>query len=161
VGLAHATVMDESLSGNHPEGIVRRADEESGDVLPFDGGPAERALRTQTVQVFRPDLNSVPVERQGWTVLAPVTERGETLGLLELSLPVEPDQRVLAGIVRTAHILGFVVIANRRHTDFFEWVSAVPPSPSRRRYSDACCPRRSPAKRARSPFRAGSNPRQT
>jgi hypothetical protein len=51
VGLAHATVMDESLSGNHPEGIVRRTDEESGDVLPFDGGPAERALRTQTVQV--------------------------------------------------------------------------------------------------------------
>jgi serine phosphatase RsbU (regulator of sigma subunit) len=66
-------------------------------------------------------MNSGPADRQGWTVLAPVTERGETLGLLEMSLPVEPDQRVLSEIVRTAHVLGFVVIANSRHTDLFEW----------------------------------------
>lgn len=56
-----------------------------------------------------------------WTVLAPVTQRGEALGLLEMSLPYEPDAGVLAEIARTAHVLGFVVIANRRHTDLFEW----------------------------------------
>jgi len=54
-------------------------------------------------------------------VLAPVTERGEVLGLLEMSLPAEPTQPVLAEIARTGHLLAFVVIANRRHTDLFEW----------------------------------------
>ena len=121
VRLANATETDEPVPGNQREGMVRRAEKESGEVLPFDGGPPERALRTQTVQVLGPDGNSGQAERHGWTVLAPVTARGETLGLLELSLPVEPDQCVLADIVRTAHVLGFVVIANSRHTDLFEW----------------------------------------
>jgi hypothetical protein len=48
-------------------------------VVPFDGGPSEQALRTQTVQVV--------ADRDVWTVLAPVTERGEVIGLLELTLP--------------------------------------------------------------------------
>ena len=103
------------------ERVERRDAEESAEVLPFDGGPAERALRTQTVQVLPPDLSSGLATGQGWTVLAPVTERGETLGLLEMSLPTEPDEFVLADIVRTAHVLAFVVIANGRHTDLFEW----------------------------------------
>jgi serine phosphatase RsbU (regulator of sigma subunit) len=89
------------------------AEEVEPVMLPFDGGPAEQALRTQTVQVGR--------TADGWTVLAPVTERGEALGLLEMSLPDEPGADVLAEIARTAHLLGFVVIANRRHTDLFEW----------------------------------------
>ena len=54
-------------------------------------------------------------------VLAPVTERGEALGLLQLSLPSAPDASVLAQITRIGHVLAFVVIANRRHTDLFEW----------------------------------------
>ncbi|MFG1914421.1 hypothetical protein [Micromonospora sp. NPDC048898] len=56
-----------------------------------------------------------------WTVLAPVTERGEAIGLLEIDLPDEPDTATVAEIARTAHALAFVVIANRRHTDLFEW----------------------------------------
>ena len=34
----------------HGAGEVRRAGDEVATVLPFDGGPAEQALRTQTVQ---------------------------------------------------------------------------------------------------------------
>ena len=55
--------------------------------LPFDGGPAEQALRTQTVQVVPPAPRASTGRRGPWLVLAPVTERGEALGLLELSLP--------------------------------------------------------------------------
>ncbi|MFI5914489.1 PP2C family protein-serine/threonine phosphatase [Dactylosporangium sp. NPDC051541] len=88
-------------------------------VLPFDGGPAEQALRTQTTQVLP--------GAAGWTVLAPVTERGEAIGLLELVLPDEPDARALREISRIAHLLGFVVIANRRHTDLFEWGQRTTP----------------------------------
>lgn len=105
-----------------PEGSARREGGESAEELPLDGGPAEQALRTQTVQVCRkPAGGNGDTPADGWTVLAPVTERGEALGLLEMVLPDEPDADVLADIVRTAHILGFVVIANRRHTDLFEW----------------------------------------
>ena len=92
--------------------------------MPFTGGPAEEALRTQRVQVVAPS----PRQRRdgqraatSWVVLAPVTERGEALGLLRLTLPDEPGAAVLSQIARIGHVLAFVVIANRRHTDLFEW----------------------------------------
>ncbi len=93
--------------------------EEVATVMPFDGGIHEQALRTQAVQV-----QAGPA---GWTVWAPVTERGEAIGLLELTLPAEPDPRALAEIRQTAHLLSFVVIANRRHTDLFEWGQRTTP----------------------------------
>jgi serine phosphatase RsbU (regulator of sigma subunit) len=98
-----------------PADGVRRDDEERATVLPFDGGPAEQALRSQQVQVLLPDAGP------HWTVLAPITERGEALGLLELFLPRKPSADVIAEVRRTAHVLGYVVIASRRHTDLYEW----------------------------------------
>ena len=93
--------------------------DETATAMPFDGGPAEQALRTQTVQT-----HPTP---HGWTVLAPVTDRGEVIGLLEMTLPDEPTPHVLREITRTAHVLAFVVIANRRHTDLFEWGQRTTP----------------------------------
>ena len=101
--------------GGAPQDGVRRDDEERATVLPFDGGPAEQALRSQQVQVLPPQADP------SWTVLAPITERGEALGLLELDLPDEPSPAVVAEIRRTAHVLAYVVIASRRHTDLYEW----------------------------------------
>lgn len=97
-----------------PHDATREADER-GTVLPFDGGPAEQALRTQQVQVLPPGPGA------SWTVLAPVTERGEALGLLELALPDEPTPAAVQEVRETAHVLGYVVIASRRHTDLYEW----------------------------------------
>ena len=118
VRLTHATGPDGATSGTDD----RREDDESASVLPFDGGPVEDALRTHRLQLLPPGVSYAGGVRQGqWRVLAPVTERGEVLGLLEMSLPAEPGDDTLAEIARTAHLLGFVVIANRRHTDLFEW----------------------------------------
>lgn len=124
---------------------VRFDSAEQAVVLPFDGGPAEVAVRSQTLQVVPPGdeaLHAVAPTDDGthglhgvdrgadggsgtsprlWTVLTPVTERGEVLGLLELTLPREPDAATLADIRRIGHVLSFVIIANRRHTDLFEW----------------------------------------
>ncbi len=97
----------------------RRHGDEVATVEPFDGGPGEQALRLQTVQVLTHD--------DGWIVLAPVTDRGEAIGLLELVLPGEPGRQVLSEITRTAHALAFVVIANRRHTDLYEWGQRTAP----------------------------------
>lgn len=47
------------------------------------------------------------------------TRRG--IGLLEIGLDAVPAPQALGEIARTAHALSFVVIANRRHTDLFEW----------------------------------------
>ncbi|GIJ77705.1 Serine phosphatase RsbU, regulator of sigma subunit [Micromonospora phaseoli] len=100
-------------------GAGRRHGDEVATVMPFDGGPAEQTLRSQTVQVVaQPD---------GWLVLAPVTDRGEAIGLLEMILPDEPLPRTLDEIARTAHVLAFVVIANRRYTDLFEWGQRTTP----------------------------------
>ena len=115
VRLAHVVGADLRRAGEE-QGGVRWDLEESAAVMPFDGGPAEQAVRTQ-------DPAGAPPRVPGgqWTVLAPVTERGEVIGLLEMHLPDEPTPAWCAEIVRTAHLLAFVVIANRRHTDLFEW----------------------------------------
>ncbi|HEX8626847.1 MAG TPA: serine/threonine-protein phosphatase, partial [Catenuloplanes sp.] len=80
VRLAHVPVGD--LPGR------RRQDEDVATVLAFDGGPQEQALRSQQVLV-RPG-------RDGYVVMAPVTERGEAIGLLEMCMPVQPDGAALA-----------------------------------------------------------------
>ena len=121
VRLAHVPVADATGAGRPPAG-ERRAEEESATVLPFDGGPAEQAVRTQAVQVLAPDPDSADQEaRDMWRVLAPVTERGESIGLLEFYLAGEPSEETTYEIGQVAHLLAFVVIANRRHTDLFEW----------------------------------------
>lgn len=124
VRLAHLPLNDLGVDVGGPVLAPgeRRDDEELATVMPFDGGPAEQAVRTQRVQVLAPGAarpGGEPLEQ--WTVFAPMTERGEVLGLLELLLPEEPAPDTVGTIARLAHLLTFVVIANRRHTDLFEW----------------------------------------
>jgi serine phosphatase RsbU (regulator of sigma subunit) len=111
VRLAHAPI------GDRPG--RRRQDEDVATELPFDGGPQEQALRSQSVLVR--------AIRDEYLVMAPVTQRGEAIGLLEITLPDEPDEAVLAAVSRAAHALAFVVIAARRHTDLFEWGQRTTP----------------------------------
>jgi serine phosphatase RsbU (regulator of sigma subunit) len=54
-------------------------------------------------------------------VLAPVTSRGEAVGVLELILAFSPEPVTLEDIALAAHQLAYIVIANRRYTDLFEW----------------------------------------
>ena len=124
-----ATAVSFLISDLSGRGLVRLAQQggETSDAedtavgIPYAGGPAEQAMRTQSVQVLPPgpSRGKGPLALE-WTVLAPVTERGEALGLLEMSLPAEPSSSVLAEIARIAHVLAFVLIANSRHTDVFE-----------------------------------------
>ncbi|WTC80530.1 serine/threonine-protein phosphatase [Streptomyces sp. NBC_01637] len=54
-------------------------------------------------------------------VIAPVSDRGDAIGLLELTLPARPDHQTMQLIVEAAHALAYVVIVNRRFTDLYEW----------------------------------------
>ena len=125
VRLAHVPLetAGETESGELIAAGARRDAEESATAIPFDGGPEEQAMRTQRMQVLAPGRQPAGSGRRPdqWRLLAPVTERGEAIGLLELLLPDEPDAPTAADIAQLAHLLAFVVIANRRHTDLYEW----------------------------------------
>jgi serine phosphatase RsbU (regulator of sigma subunit) len=121
VRLAHVRVQGEADSGNPPTPQERREAEESATVLPFDRGPEEQAVRTQTVKVLSPGRSVGAQPSDQWRVLAPVTERGEVIGLLEIIVPDEPSSETVDEIAQLAHLLAFVIIANRRHTDLYEW----------------------------------------
>jgi hypothetical protein len=54
-------------------------------------------------------------------IIAPVTNRGDAIGLLELFLPAAPDTETMREIGETAHALAYIVIANRSFTDVYQW----------------------------------------
>ena len=73
---------------------------------------ARSAMREQHLQVVQ--------DGDGAHVYVPVSVRGETVGVLELHLPKPPTSEVVSYLEAAAHTLGYVVIADRRHTDFYE-----------------------------------------
>jgi serine phosphatase RsbU (regulator of sigma subunit) len=87
--------------------------EETAGRVGLDGTPQGEALARQRSVLLR--------EGDGTRVLAPVTSRGEAVGVLELVLPFEPAPITLEDIELAAHQLAYLVIANRRYTDLFEW----------------------------------------
>ncbi len=93
---------------------TRTQGRETGDRVPLAGTPHGRALMQQTMQVE-------PAPGGAAQLFAPVTNRGEAIGVLELSLPRAPGEQTVADVALAAHALAYVVIANRRFTDLFEW----------------------------------------
>jgi serine phosphatase RsbU (regulator of sigma subunit) len=86
---------------------------ETAERVPLTGSPHGRAIATQTVEIegAAGDVR----------VFAPVTNRGDAIGVLEVSLLELPDEQTVADIALAAHALAYVVIANRRFTDLFAW----------------------------------------
>jgi serine phosphatase RsbU (regulator of sigma subunit) len=92
---------------------TRTQGDETALRVPLIGTPPGRALASQAV-VVESGAN-------GTRLFAPVTNRGEAIGVLELLLGEAPDEQMLAEVAFAAHALAYVVIANRRFTDLFEW----------------------------------------
>src|SRR5215216_1126819 len=87
--------------------------EETSVRVPLEGTPYGEALAGQRSVLLREEDNT--------RILAPVTSRGEAVGVLELILPFEPAPITLEDVELAAHQLAYMVIANRRYTDLFEW----------------------------------------
>ncbi|MFF8650709.1 PP2C family protein-serine/threonine phosphatase [Streptomyces griseoluteus] len=92
----------------------RRADQ-----IPLVGSLYDEVLRTQK-------LVRAPDGGQGQRVLAPVTNRGDTIGVLELWLP-DVTEDVLEQVEEAAHALAYIVVTDRRFTDLYHWGQRTTP----------------------------------
>src|SRR5881227_3528980 len=95
-------------------GELRMQGKETAERVPLVGTPHGRALAAQAVEVVDDEDGSA-------RLFAPVTSRGEAVGVLELGLEDFPVEQTVADVALAAHFLAYVVIANRRYTDLFEW----------------------------------------
>src|SRR6201987_1773765 len=95
----------------HSGGRGRLQGKETAERVPLVGTPHGRALAAQAVEVVVEDGSS--------RLFAPVTSRGEAVGVLELALEGLPAAQTVADVALAAHFLAYVVIANRRYTDLF------------------------------------------
>ncbi|MFD4144576.1 PP2C family protein-serine/threonine phosphatase [Streptomyces sp. NPDC058572] len=81
--------------------------------IPLFGSVYEQVIRTQRLYQ--------EASGQEKRVIVPVTNRGDAIGLLELLLPTDPGEDILAEIGEAGHILAYIVIANGRFTDLYTW----------------------------------------
>nr|WP_186337909.1 MULTISPECIES: PP2C family protein-serine/threonine phosphatase [Streptomyces] len=87
----------------------RRADQ-----VDLHGSVYDDVLRSQR-------LVCASSEGERWPrVIAPVTNRGDTIGVLELSLP-DLGEDVLEQVEEAAHALAYLVVTDRRFTDLYQW----------------------------------------
>lgn len=81
--------------------------------IPLVGSVYDEVLRAQRITRVP---GGGPLQR----VLAPVTNRGDTIGVLELSLP-DASAEVLERVEEAAHALAYIVVTDRRFTDLYQW----------------------------------------
>lgn len=98
--------------------VVRLSSTEAGEEREHIGLPGsvyDQAIRTQELCVRRPEG---PGQAQ---IVAPVSNRGDAIGLLEVLLPGYPSPMALEAVAEAAHELAYIVVANRRFTDLYQW----------------------------------------
>lgn len=106
--------------GRTADGIGRRTQgTENAESVLLAGTLYEEVLRTQQVAVRELD--------EGTQVTAPVTVRGDAIGAMDLVLATRPTTPQLAEIAAIGHLLGHIVVVNRRYTDLFEWGQRTAP----------------------------------
>lgn len=98
-------------------------------------GGVESGRRAERIELFGSVYGHVlrtqqshqePVAR-GQLLITPVTNRGDAIGLLELTLPTPPEEPVLHAVCEAARALAYIVIANQRYTDLYTWGKRTTP----------------------------------
>jgi serine phosphatase RsbU (regulator of sigma subunit) len=98
------------VSGSGPE---QDGHNERVESVPLPGTAHERVLFTQILEVLK--------RAEDWLVLVPITERGDAIGILEVSFEHEPDTSTVDELAVATHAWTYALIASRRHTALFEW----------------------------------------
>ncbi|MER0449999.1 PP2C family protein-serine/threonine phosphatase [Streptomyces sp. Edi4] len=87
--------------------------ERGADRVPLDGSVYNEVLRTQKVVAV---ANGAREQR----VFAPVSNRGDAIGVLEVRLD-HVTQDVLDQVEEVAHALAYIIVTDRRFTDLYHW----------------------------------------
>ncbi|MEW2272833.1 SpoIIE family protein phosphatase [Streptomyces sp. SID685] len=87
--------------------------ERGADQVSLAASAYDEVLRTQRPLV-------TPENGRGQRVLAPVTNRGDAIGVLELYL-THVTEDVLEQVEEAAHALAYVIVTDRRFTDLYHW----------------------------------------
>ncbi|MEU3502287.1 PP2C family protein-serine/threonine phosphatase [Streptomyces hundungensis] len=87
--------------------------ERGADQIPLDGSVYNEVLRTQKVV-------AVPNGSREQRVFAPVSNRGDAIGVLEVRL-THVTQDVLEQVEEVAHALAYIIVTDRRFTDLYHW----------------------------------------
>ncbi|MGW5434704.1 PP2C family protein-serine/threonine phosphatase [Streptomyces sp. NPDC004059] len=77
------------------------------------GSVYDRVLRSQR-------LHQEDDGEGGCRMVAPVTNRGDCIGVLDLVVP-HADDRVRDAVAQAAHALAYIVVTDRRFTDLYHW----------------------------------------
>ncbi|MGV9891126.1 PP2C family protein-serine/threonine phosphatase [Streptomyces sp. NPDC003395] len=77
------------------------------------GSVYDRVLRSQR-------LDEEPDAEGGCRIVAPVTNRGDCIGVLDVLVP-RADDSVRDGVAQAAHALAYIVVTDRRFTDLYHW----------------------------------------
>jgi serine phosphatase RsbU (regulator of sigma subunit) len=113
LGASDVAFLIADFTGRSLIRLGHRGGRETSDRVSLENTPHGAALATQQLQRRQ--------ATDGVELFAPVTNRGEAIGVLELRLPRSADEQVIDDVALAAHALAYVIIANRRFTDLFEW----------------------------------------
>ncbi|MEV4943253.1 PP2C family protein-serine/threonine phosphatase [Streptomyces zaomyceticus] len=112
VSFLFVDVVGRRLLRVHDTAAMQR--EGRAEQVPLAGSSVyDEVLRDQRL-VLTPDTG------RGRRVLAPVTNRGDAIGVLELFLP-HVAAGVLEQVEEAAHALAYVIVTDRRFTDLYHW----------------------------------------
>ncbi|WP_438302314.1 PP2C family protein-serine/threonine phosphatase (plasmid) [Streptomyces sp. HUAS TT11] len=121
-GARYASFLFVDIAGRKMIRFSKDTDSQRGrraDQVPLAGSVYDEALRTQKLVQAHDD-------GRGHRVLAPVTNRGDAIGVLELFLP-QITQEVLDQIGEAAHALAYILVTDRRFTDLYHWGQRTSP----------------------------------
>lgn len=122
-GARYVSFLFVDLVGNRLLRVSDMSDaspEDRTERVPLVGsGIYEKVLRSQK-------LVQGEQEGRGRRVLAPVTNRGDTIGVLELFLEAVTEG-VLEQVEEAAHALAYIIVADRRFTDLYHWGNRTTP----------------------------------
>ncbi|MCG7205188.1 PP2C family protein-serine/threonine phosphatase [Streptomyces arenae] len=92
--------------------------------IELTGSLYDQVLRTQKLVLAPDDAGG-----HGHRVIAPVTNRGDAIGFLELTLPevVDVSDDTLREVEQAAHALAYIVVTDRRFTDLYHWAQRTAP----------------------------------
>ncbi|WP_282794831.1 PP2C family protein-serine/threonine phosphatase [Streptomyces sp. CC224B] len=113
-GADHVSFLLVDLIGEELVRLTTADGPESGhdmERMALRGSVYEKVLRSQ-----RPHVE--PDGRGGKLVVAPVTNRGDCVGVLEATLPLADDS-VLRQVEDAAHALAYIIVTDRRFTDLY------------------------------------------